>query len=316
MGGRERSALTSSGARRGVLVTGGSGVIGSAVVHRLAAAGYPVWATTTLRPAADAAGVAWIRWDAVAEPEPIVPWDRIRCIVHLAAPRHPLSETGTTGALYATAVAGTRNLLARAEAAGIPRFLYASTGDVLTPNGAAAREDDRTYSAATPYAAAKAAGELLTLGHGAPPSSAVVRIFHPYGPGGDRFVVNRMITAITEGREITVESPDGIELNPIWIEDLAEGIVRAVLSDATGVFHLAGPDRIAFGAMLRLMAKLMNRAPRIHIGAPGRPGQHLGNCARARAILGFAPRVSLREGLERLCGHVLDTESSAKGVLP
>jgi UDP-glucose 4-epimerase len=284
-----------------ILVTGGSGFVGKAVLAELAR-GCAVMATCTgppyrLPPHPD---VTWVQWDAMLEPLPAIEWASVGGIVHLAAPRDPFDFPEQAAAVYEVTLASTFRLLEAARRYGVPRFVLASSGDVLGPSAGPAKEDDPLYSPASFYGAAKASAELLSRSYEKLISTAILRFYHPYGPGGDRFLINRLLRMVAGGEEMQIEGEDGILVNPVWIEDLARGIALALESRETGIFHLAGPDTKTLRSLLMRIGKIVGRPPLIRVG-PG-PGaeRHAGSFARSELVLGYRPRVSLDEGLHRL----------------
>ena len=288
--------------RGNVLVTGGSGFVGRAVLRELTGHGEAVTATHTGRSGAQPAlpGVTWVEWDATLEPLPRVAWDRITAILHLAAPPNLFDFPGQAAAMYEITVAATFRLLEAARRYDIPRFVLASTGDVLGGSEGPAKEDDPLYLPTSFYGASKAAAEILLRSYEPLLSTAVLRFYHPYGPGGGRFLINRLLRMVAEGKEVTIEGENGILLNPVWIEDLARGVLLALQSRETGVFHLAGPDTETLRALLLRMGEIAGR-PAVIRAIPG-PGveRHAGSFAKSERLLGYRPRVSLNEGLRRL----------------
>jgi nucleoside-diphosphate-sugar epimerase len=285
-----------------VLVTGGSGFIGTTVVAQLLSRGHRVVATTNVvsESLPKRQGLSWVLWDALREPLPHVEWDQFQAILHLAAPERVFDFPAQAVPLYELAIASTFHLLESGYRRGIGRVLIASSGNALGPLRNPATETDALYEPESFYGAAKACSELLARSYQSVISSAVLRFFHPYGPGGQRFLVSRLVKAVCEGREINIEGEDGILLNPIWIEDLAAGVSSAVESDANGIFHFAGPDLLNLRQLVLLIGSLLNKEPRIRVKPPTDFTQHVGTYERSRRILGFEPRVSIREGLRRL----------------
>ena len=281
-----------------VLVTGGSGFVGKAVLAELVARGCAPIATCTGPPYKRPRhpGFTWVQWDAMLEPLPAVEWASLSAIVHLAAPRELLDFP----ALYESSIASTFRLLEAARLHRISRFVLASSGDVLGPSVGPAKEDDLLYLPASFYGTAKACAELLSRSYEKLISTAILRFYHPYGPGGERFLVNRLLRMVAEGEEVRIEGEEGILVNPVWIADLARGIALALESRDTGIFHLAGPDTETLRSLLTRIGKIVGRPPLIRVG-PG-PGaeRHAGSFARSARVLGYRPRVSLDEGLHRL----------------
>jgi nucleoside-diphosphate-sugar epimerase len=283
-----------------ILVTGGTGFVGQAVLRELLQNGHEVVATT--RRFSDhvsrEARLEWVLWDGAKQSLPVVDWPQIQAILHLAA----VYDSGLEHApeIYELTAGATFRLLETARINRVPRVLLASTGDVLGTNAQGAGEDDVLYAPSSFYGAAKACAELLVRSYGATLSSAILRFYHPFGPGGDRFLVNRLVQWVIEGRTIKIEGPDGIRLNPVWIEDLAIGIRQAVESEKCGIFHFAGPQTVSLRELISIIGKLAQREPVIEsIPMPGIQ-RHVGSFEETSRTLGYRPRVSLEEGLTRM----------------
>ena len=285
-----------------VLVTGGSGFVGGAVVAELLRHGHGVVATTT-RSRADlplAPALRWVSWDAIRDPLPAVAWDDLQAVIHLAAPADLFRFPEQATPIFEVTVAATFRLLEAVRSHGIRRLIFASTGDVLGPSEGLAREDDVTYRPSSFYGTAKACAELLLRAYLPVVWTTILRLYHPYGPGGDRFLINRLVRRVAEGHPIRIEGHDGIRINPVWIDDLARGIRQAVEADATGAFHLAGPQVLTLRELLEIAGSIVGRDP--IIVAEDRPpvAKHAGSCDAARRAFGYDPQVSIPDGLERL----------------
>ena len=281
------------------MVTGGSGFIGTAVIAHLAARGHPVVATTT-RPGPHLDRSAhWVVWDALVEPVPAVEWGAIDVIVHLALPRKPHTGPDKRRAIFETSVVATFHLLESARRYGIGRVLVASTGDALGATGCA-QEDDECHRPASFYGTAKACEELVARCRDDTVASGILRFFHPYGPGGEAYLVNRLLRQVIAGERIEIEEPNGIDLNPVWIDDLATGICLAVESRHGGIFHFAGPETVTLRALVELSGEISRREPRVQLRKGHVRGGHAGDFRRAARVLGYRPAVGVREGVSAL----------------
>jgi len=291
-----------------VLVLGGSGFVGSHVVDRLGRTGHRVVATTTGQrsPSASPGTVRWIHWNGQRQALPDVEFDRLNAVIHLAKPAAPFDFPNNAAAMYELSVAATFRLLEAARLSQVERVVLASTGDVLGPGLSPAQEMDACYRPQSFYAACKASAELLAASYEPLLSTAVLRFYHPYGPGGDRFLVNRLIRLVRDGREVRLDGPNGILLNPVWVEDLAEGVCRAIESHRQGVFHLAGVQTVSLRELVEMIGQLVGRPPVLRVGPGTAADQHTGHLERARRLLGYHPKVALLEGLGRVVENVLE----------
>lgn len=290
---RRESAGLGCGTGLTVLVTGAPGFVGRAVTTQLSARGHSVIG-------AGPEHSATIGWDALREPLPKVDWDSLDAIIHLAVPPRAAEFPDQAAANYELSIAATFRLLETARQHGIVRFLLASTGHVLQSSNVPHSEEDVRYCPINFYGTAKACAELLVRAYAGCLSAAVLRFYYPYGPGGDRFLVNRLLHLVAEGREISIEGDKGILLNPVWIEDLARGVALALESTDTGVFHFAGSETLTLRELLEMMGRLVGHEPVIRTTHASPPRRHDASFERSRRLLGYDPKISMKEGLRRL----------------
>jgi nucleoside-diphosphate-sugar epimerase len=283
-------------------VTGGTGFIGQAVLRELLQRGHQVVATARGFPdnLAHDANLKWVPWDGAKQSLPIVQWPQFQAILHLAAATNSAPHLDNAQEVYELSAGATFRFLDAARLNGVARVLVASTGDVLGPTPLGACEHDVLYAPTSFYGATKASAELLARSYRDVLSTAILRFYHPFGPGGDRFLVNRLVHSVAEGRTITIEGPDGIRLNPVWIDDLAVGVRLAVESEHFGIFHFGGSQTVSLRDLVSTIGKLVGREPVIQsISAPC-VQRHVGSFGLTARTLGYRPKVSIEEGLTRM----------------
>jgi|LGVF01.1.fsa_nt_gb nucleoside-diphosphate-sugar epimerase len=287
-----------------ILVLGGSGFIGNAVIPELLSRGHKVVATyCNHQPFHKAAhAVTWIAWDATTEALPYINWSDINVALYLTNYPDLWKFPSNAKPLYYLMVESVFSLLEKAYMNKINRVVIASTGDVLSNNVQIATEEDVHYAPRSFYGTVKACAELITNAYSNVMSTFVLRFFHPYGPGGDRFLINRLAIAVKEGKEISIEGEDGIIISPVHLSDLARGTALAVESMAKGIFHLCGPDRMSLRCFLGLTGKLVGRQPNVKSISGEIPGGHAGLYVRAEELLGFSPLISLETGIKDILG--------------
>jgi nucleoside-diphosphate-sugar epimerase len=276
------------------------------LIERLVKEGRPVMATTTsAAPEGDNfESVQWINWNALEAEVPTVVWKEVDAVVHLAKPHDAIRGQGARERNFALSVAATHGLLRRAAASGVRRFVFCSTGYVLGAREAPSMETDRRFSPREPYGSCKACGELVNEMFRDELATATLRFFFPYGPGGDEHFVNRVARSVLEGREIRLDGTEGIRLNPVWIEDLVQGIMKAIDSAESGTFHLAGPETVSLRQLADIVGRISGREPLFRHSKGGNPDWHVGDMVLASRHFGYAPRTNVEAGLRRLiaCG--------------
>ncbi len=276
-----------------VIVAGGSGFIGRAVVRRLVASGGEV-AVMTAHPgrsqeAIRRMGAVPVRGD-VTDPDslPRAVAGARAVIQALTFPTFPVEKKSRGFTFEAFDHHGTARLAAAAAAAGVGRFVYCS--------GSGAAPDARET-----WFRAKWGGEQAVRGAGVP--FAIVRPSWVYGPE-DR-ALNRFVTVARWLPFVPVVGDGRQRLQPVYIDDVAAVLARAAEPDGpSGVFEIGGPDVMTMNDVLRTMLTVMDkRRPLVHV-PPALP-------KAAGAVLQWLPKPPLSpDAVDFLTGDALaDTRS-------
>jgi len=282
-----------------ILVTGASGFVGSRLVSRLKHHGHTIVATCTGEAPAHSEGIHWLKWNALTHQLPEIE-ERVDTVIHLAGHRDYHQWPDKAAEIFDVAVGSTVAWLEFARIRGVKSFILASTGDALGNMDRTQREDDGDYRPASFYGAVKACSELISRQYEKFMSIAVARFYHPYGLGGDRFLVNRLLRRVSRSETVFLEGDEGIILNPVWIDDLCEGLSSLVMTEASGTFHLAGPRTLTLRALVELMGKITGIPPKIETRSTGGYSHHDAEFERMTSCCHYRPVIGPEEGL-RLC---------------
>lgn len=285
-----------------VLVTGGSGFIGRAIVHALGTRGRTV-RVADLRPFPDPA-VPTVLGD-LRQPEVL---DRavgtdLDGVIHLAALTGVVDSVHRPVEAFDTNVAVTAGLLERVRRQGIPRVLFASSNAVVGQVAAGSTLDENCALAPlTPYGATKAAAEMLLSGYGAAYgiATSVLRLSNVYGPGmgGKDSVVPRLLRAARE-RSIFRIYGDGSQVRDyLFIDDVVRAFLLAWDADAVGVLTVGSGVSTSLRKLLAMVEEATGNQVAVE-HAPPRPGEMVAarvDPSRAQR-LGLPPPTTLAEGL-------------------
>ncbi len=286
-----------------VLVTGGAGFVGRAVVTGLARAGAEV--AVLDREAAAVPGAGRVVAGEVSDDEVLVKalTPTPDAVVHLAAATSVLASTRAPVATYESNVAGTQRLLEQARRAGVRRLVMASTNAVVGDVGHAVLHEGMPLAPLTPYGATKAAAEMLLAGYAGAYglSTCALRFTNIYGPGmsGKDSIVARLLRAALAGGGIQIYGDGRQRRDYVHVDDVVAAVLAATTRTCTG------PVIIGSGRSVTVL-ELVDAARRV-TGCP-LPAEHVAarrgempavivDLSRAAGVLGYRPAIGLVEGL-------------------
>jgi UDP-glucuronate 4-epimerase len=200
-------------------------------------------------------------------------------------------------------VKATQRLLEALVGTPIERFVYASSSSVYGDHVPLPLREDACLQPLSPYGVSKLAAEHLANlyweNHGVPAVS--LRYFTVYGPRQrPDMAFHRFFTAANEGKPIAVYG-DGEQTREFtFVSDIVAATMAAGRQGRPGgVYNVGGGSRVTLNHALELIARVAGRPMTVQ-REPARKGdmRHTyGDTSLARRDLGFAPRVSLEEGL-------------------
>lgn len=295
---------------RTALVTGGAGFVGSALVRLLVERGYAVRVYDNLSTGSaellEGTAAELVEGD-VRDADALERAARGSDVVfHLAAGTGVVPSIEDPFGDFELNAGGTLAALSAARQVGAARFVFSSSNAPLGA-GAYPASEEKAVAPLSPYGASKATGEAYCSAfHGAYGLEAVaVRFSNAYGPRSAHKsnVIPLFIRRLLEGRELVVYGDGSQTRDFVFVTDLAEGLLRAVEAENVGgeIFQLASGVETSVNELISMLAELSGREPDVR-REPPRPGEILRNYSlidKARQRLGYAPTVSLEDGLRR-----------------
>jgi UDP-glucose 4-epimerase len=289
-----------------VLVTGGSGFIGSHVLDRLVEAGWQPrnfdLQPSPHHPPGEVETVIGDLLDLNALTRAMYGCERV---VHLAA----AADVGVVAREPRSAeevnARGTINVLEAARAARVSRVVYGSTIWVYgsVPNGVVDEETALGLPSHI-YTATKLAGEMYCRSYhelyGL--EYTILRFGIPYGPRARRAaVIPTFVDKALAGEALTVAGDGRQSRRLIYVEDLAEGVVRALEpGGANRTFNLVTDETVTVLEIARTVRDLVGEVDVVHV--PSRAADFGGvdvSGGRAAAELGWSPATPFQAGIRR-----------------
>lgn len=325
-----------------LLVTGGAGFIGSAVVRLAVARGYEVVNLDAMTYAANEANVAPVAQSNLYSFEKADIRDRAAldrvfathapdAVMHLAAESHVDRSIDGPSDFIETNITGTFNMLEAARAhwtrSGKPesfRFHHISTDEVFGSLGPEGQFTEQTpYDPRSPYSASKAASDHLVRAwhetYGLP--VVLTNCSNNYGPYHfpEKLIPVVILNAL-HGKPIPVYGKGENVRDWLYVEDHADALLLVVEKGAVGrSYNIGGENERRNIDLVRTICALLDEmAPKATPYAdqitfvtdrPGHDARYAIDPSRIREELGWRPSVTVEEGLRRTVRWYLDNEA-------
>ena len=226
-------------------------------------------------------------------------------VFHLAAQAGVRKSWGRDFAVYTrNNVDATQRLLEAAVQRKLERLVYASSSSVYGDEVQLPMRETDLPQPVSPYGVSKLAAEQLChlyhVNYGVPAVS--LRYFTVYGPRQRPDMgFHRFFSAAMRGDALTLYGNGEQTRDFTYVTDIVAATQAAALQGVPGrVYNIGGGSRVSLIQVLAIIARVIGREPRVVVDATqkGDMRHTFADTSRARADLGFAPRVELEEGLE------------------
>jgi len=308
---------------KNILVTGGAGFIGSHLVERLLAE--KTWRVSVIDNFNDFYAPALKRSNVTPHLtdenyqlfeanisdaktlQKVFAENDFDVIVHLAA-RAGVRPSLSQPKLYAeTNINGTLNLLELAREFNVKQFVFGSSSSVYGNNEKVPfAEDDPIFHPISPYAATKAAGELIchTYSHLYDIRTVCLRFFTVYGARQrPDLAIRKFSQLISDEKPIQVFGDGTTRRDYTFVDDIIQGVRAAIDYDQTmfEVFNLGESQTVELRELISLLEKNLDRRAIID-RQPMQPGdvpQTFADVSKARELLNYNPQTKIEEGIKK-----------------
>jgi len=300
-----------------ILITGGAGFIGSHLADRFLAEGHAVIAVDNLITGSrqniehlmSRQEFTFIEQDvseSIYYPEPL------DAVMHFASPASPIDYLNHPIETLKVGSYGTLNALELARSAHA-RFLLASTSEIYgDPKEHPQQESyfgnvDSTGPRSV-YDEAKRFAEAATMAYwrAHQVQTRIVRIFNTYGPRmrlDDGRVVPNLIGQALRGQPLTVYGKGLQTRSFCYVDDEVDGLIRLLMSDESYPVNIGNPHEMTIMQFAEIINELTGNPGGIKLmedqRIQGDPEKRQPNIDRARSLLGWEPKIDIREGLRR-----------------
>lgn len=324
-----------------VLITGACGFIGAHLGQKLLRAGVDVRGVDNFDPFYDRAlkeenralldaagsegGAAFeLREVDICEPGPMAEASEgADVIVHLAAKAGVRPSIADPVGYTRANLLGTSVVLESAKQAGCSKLIVASSSSVYGNNEKTPfAEDDPVEAPISPYASTKRATELLcrTHHHLTGASIACLRFFTVFGPRQrPDLAICKFLRMVGAGEAIPVFGDGSMSRDFTFVGDIVDGILRsigAIESHGYRIWNLGHDEPVRLDEMIETVGRVVGTDPIIDRRPvpAGDVDRTWADLSRSRRELGYAPTVSLEEGMAQQWAWMREREASLSGA--
>ena len=296
-----------------IVITGGSGFVGSYLCERLINDGHNLivvdnlltGSTENISDLMDNDNFSFIEHDVQNH---IEIENKVDCVLHFASAASPKAYTEHPVNTLKAGSIGTLNTLGLAKKHN-SQYLLASTSEVygdplispqneeywgnVNPNG-----ERSMYDEAKRFAEAAVA----TYSRSYDIKAKIVRIFNTYGPRmqlNDGRVVTNFIFQALQDNNITIYGDGSQTRSFSYVEDTVDGIISLMQSNEYDVFNIGNPNEITVLELAQKIIELTNSKSEIVFKSlpSDDPKQRKPDISKAKSKLGWEPKVNLEDGL-------------------
>jgi dTDP-glucose 4,6-dehydratase len=243
-------------------------------------------------------------------------------VLHFASPASPIDYLEHPIATLKVGALGTHNALGLARAKGA-RFFLASTSEVygdplVHPQTESYWGNVNPIGPRGVYDEAKRFAEAMTMAyhrfHGV--DTRIVRIFNTYGPRmrpHDGRVVSNFIVQALQGEPLTIYGQGNQTRSFCYMDDEIEGIYRLFMDGDAQPTNIGNPNEFTVAELAQIVLEVTgSKSPIENRDLPeDDPKVRKPDISRARAMLGWEPRIELREGVARTVAYFKQTLAQA-----
>ncbi len=318
------------------LITGAAGFIGARLSEMLIEAGHTVIGLDNLNDAYDVRikefrlksllpldafsfhKIDIADWEAVQKMADASP--QIDAVINLAARAGVRASTSVPFQMLSSNTNGALAMLELCRHYNVPKFIQASTSSIYGANPPyPTPETANSDYPLQAYAASKKGAEALAHAyhHLFDLDVSILRFFTVYGPAGrPDLAMFRFVQWIKEGRPLHLNGDGEQSRGFTYIDDIVRGIMLALKPVGYEIINLGGHEVITINDLIALTEELVGGKAEIvrHPAHPADMRRNQADVSKARELLGWEPKVGLREGMQNLVDWYLQEREWAKEI--
>jgi len=234
------------------------------------------------------------------------------CLIHLAAKAGVRPSVNDPRTYQEVNVSGTLNLLELSHLHGIKKFIFGSTSSIYGPSALPPFKEDARLAPISPYAATKAAAELLshTYHHLYGLQVCCLRFFTVYGPRQrPDLAIHKFARCILDKTPIPLYGDGRSKRDFTYIDDIIQGVMASIEYEATPfeIINLGESQTVTVNRMIELLEEAIGERAIIehHPPQPGDMPLTHADVSKAKQLLGYQPSTPIELGIRKFVDWLL-----------
>ena len=284
-----------------VLVTGGTGFIGTEVVKQLHVKGYEITILDKKDKPSELEYVKYIKGDLSSPARCVMACANQDYVIHLAAKARIPESFINPDEYFDSNVTGTRNILTAASAVGIRKFVFASSSSVYgnntPPNKPTHKPDPLNY-----YAMSKLFGEhlcrqykiMFNLNYN------ILRFFTVYSENQPTSLLfGKFASLVKEGKPVTIHGDGEFKRDYVHVSDVATACITSMESRVQNdTFNVGTGTSISVNTVVDVLKTFVPTLTAINVEKPrGYAPETLADISKTKNLLNWSPKVKIEKGL-------------------
>jgi len=296
-----------------ILVTGGCGFVGSNLVRKLVNEGYQVSVLDNLSRGREEyiadLDVKLFKGDITSTESCEEAFKGIDKVIHLAAYGSVVESVADPIKNFEMNVIGTFNVLNLAVKNNVKKLIFSSTGGALIGNATPPVSEQSLPKPISPYGASKLCCEAYCHAYAKSfdLNTVCLRFANVYGPNSyhKTGVINKFFHAVKDDVPFVLFGDGNSSRDYIHVSDLVNGIFLAMSNDDVNndVIHIAAGREITLNELAETVISVAEKEGHpIHYkeARKGEVDRNFANYEYANKVLGFSPKITLKDGLQDL----------------
>ncbi len=243
--------------------------------------------------------------------------NKIDAVINLAARAGVRASVENPWVYLDTNTKGTLNLLECSREHKVKKFVLASTSSIYASLDMPFKETSKTDTPLAPYSATKKGAEAICYAYhylyGL--DITVVRYFTVYGPAGrPDMSIFKFVKNMNAGKAIPVFGDGNQTRDFTYIDDIADGTIRALRPAGYEIINLGSDHPVKLNYVIKLLEKNLGKKAKIKRlkRHPADVTATWANIEKAKKLLGWKPKMSLEQGIEKTVKWFLENKDFLK----